>query len=59
MLERSDLEPVFAAPFVSSVMKVEPEWIDYNGHLHMAYHNVLFAALWTKLTNGWAAASPI
>ena len=42
MLERSDLEPVFAAPFVSSVMKVEPEWIDYNGHLNMAYYNVLF-----------------
>jgi acyl-CoA thioester hydrolase len=42
MLERPDLEPVFAAPFVSSVMKVEPEWIDYNGHLNMAYYNVLF-----------------
>ena len=42
MLERADLEPVFAAPFVSSVMKVEPEWIDYNGHLNMAYYNVLF-----------------
>jgi acyl-CoA thioester hydrolase len=42
MLERADLEPVFAAPFVSPVMKVEPEWIDYNGHLNMAYYNVLF-----------------
>jgi acyl-CoA thioester hydrolase len=42
MLERPDVEPVFAAPFVSSVMKVEPEWIDYNGHLNMAYYNVLF-----------------
>lgn len=30
------------APFVSSVMKVEPQWIDYNGHLNMAYYNVLF-----------------
>jgi acyl-CoA thioester hydrolase len=30
------------APFVSSVMRVEPEWIDYNGHLNMAYYNVLF-----------------
>ena len=29
-------------PFVSSVMKVEPAWIDYNGHLNMAYYNVLF-----------------
>jgi acyl-CoA thioester hydrolase len=42
MLERPDTEPAFAAPFVSSVMKVEPEWIDYNGHLNMAYYNVLF-----------------
>jgi acyl-CoA thioester hydrolase len=42
MLERSDVEPVFAAPLVSSVMKVGPEWIDYNGHLNMAYYNVLF-----------------
>ena len=23
-------------------MKVEPSWIDYNGHLNMAYYNVLF-----------------
>ena len=32
----------FAAPFVSSTMRVEPAWIDYNGHLNMAYYNVLF-----------------
>ena len=42
MLDRLDPEPVFAAPFVSSVMRVEPAWIDYNGHLNMAYYNVLF-----------------
>ena len=42
MLDRYDLEPVFFAPFVSSVMRVEPTWIDYNGHLNMAYYNVLF-----------------
>ena len=42
MLDRSDLEPVFFAPFVSSLMHVEPQWIDYNGHLNMAYYNVLF-----------------
>ena len=41
MLDRTDPAP-FAAPFVSSVMKVEPQWIDYNGHLNMAYYNVLF-----------------
>jgi acyl-CoA thioester hydrolase len=34
--------PVFFAPFVSSTMTVEPAWIDYNGHLNMAYYNVLF-----------------
>jgi acyl-CoA thioester hydrolase len=37
-----DCEPAFFAPFVSSVMRVEPGWIDYNGHLNMAYYNVLF-----------------
>jgi acyl-CoA thioester hydrolase len=42
MLDRLDFEPVFFAPFVSSVMRVEPAWIDHNGHLNMAYYNVLF-----------------
>jgi acyl-CoA thioester hydrolase len=42
MLDRRDLEPAFFAPFVSSPMRVEPGWIDYNGHLNMAYYNVLF-----------------
>src|SRR4029079_10526525 len=42
MLDRVDYEPLFFAPFVSSVMAVEPAWIDYNGHLNMAYYNVLF-----------------
>ena len=40
MLDRP--EPLFFAPFVSSTMAVEPQWIDYNGHLNMAYYNVLF-----------------
>ncbi|BCH24176.1 thioesterase family protein [Mesorhizobium sp. L-8-3] len=30
------------APFVSRVMEVEKDWIDYNGHMNMAYYNVLF-----------------
>jgi len=42
LLDRLDLEPLFFAPFVSSVMQVERSWIDYNGHLNMAYYNVLF-----------------
>ncbi len=32
----------FFAPFVSSTMGIEPDWIDYNGHLNMAYYHVLF-----------------
>lgn len=31
-----------SAPFTSSVMEVEPQWIDHNGHMNMAYYNVLF-----------------
>ena len=38
MLKLDDLAPLF----VSSLMHVEPAWIDYNGHLNMAYYNVLF-----------------
>lgn len=30
------------APFRSSPKHVLPEWIDYNGHLNMAYYSVLF-----------------
>src|ERR1700712_3845985 len=45
-----------AAPFLSSVMQIEPQWIDYNGHLNMAYHNVMFDRaideLWLKLGIG-------
>jgi acyl-CoA thioester hydrolase len=28
-------------PFVCSVMQIEKDWIDYNGHLNMAYYNVI------------------
>jgi acyl-CoA thioester hydrolase len=38
----SRMTEILDAPFVSSVMRVEPGWIDYNGHLNMAYYNVLF-----------------
>nr|WP_309501856.1 thioesterase family protein [uncultured Roseovarius sp.] len=30
------------APFLSDLMEIEPDWIDYNGHLNMAYYTVLF-----------------
>lgn len=29
-------------PHRSRLMTVRPEWIDYNGHLNMAYYNLLF-----------------
>lgn len=53
-----DFEELLAlpAPFLSSVMSVEPQWIDYNGHLNMAYYNVLFDRavdeLWLRLGIG-------
>lgn len=31
-----------ASPFTSSLMAVDPAWTDYNGHMNMAYYNVLF-----------------
>ena len=33
---------MFDAPLKSPLMEVEPQWTDYNGHLNMAYYNVLF-----------------
>ncbi len=42
MSAKQKLNPLFFAPFVSSVLRVEPDWIDENGHLNMAYYNVLF-----------------
>lgn len=29
-------------PVKSEIKTVKPDWIDYNGHLNMAYYNVLF-----------------
>jgi acyl-CoA thioester hydrolase len=44
------------AMFLSSVMQIEPQWIDYNGHLNMAYYNVMFDRaideLWLQLGIG-------
>jgi len=43
-------------PFRSSIMQIEPAWIDYNGHLNMAYYNVMFDRaideLWLELGMG-------
>jgi len=33
---------MWQAPFTVPDQGLQPEWIDYNGHLNMAYYNVLF-----------------
>ena len=33
---------IASAPYLSGTMDIEESWIDYNGHLNMAYYNVLF-----------------
>ncbi|MDO8876046.1 MAG: thioesterase family protein [Pseudolabrys sp.] len=35
-------DPELPAPFVSSTMRIQPQWIDFNGHLNMAYYVVFF-----------------
>ena len=37
-----ELDMTDPTPFLSRVLEIEKEWIDYNGHLNMAYYNVLF-----------------
>ena len=48
--------PLPPAPFLSSNMHIEPQWIDYNGHLNMAYYNVMMDRaideLWVHLGIG-------
>jgi acyl-CoA thioester hydrolase len=41
VLDLANTPALFFAPFVSSTMRVEPQWIDHNQHLNMAYYNVL------------------
>jgi len=44
------------APYLASVMQIEPQWIDHNGHLNMAYYNVMFDRaideMWLQLGMG-------
>ncbi|RVU18116.1 thioesterase family protein [Methylobacterium oryzihabitans] len=42
MVEEHSASIFFFAPFVSSTQAIDPGWIDYNGHLNMAYYHVLF-----------------
>jgi acyl-CoA thioester hydrolase len=34
--------PLEPAPLVSPTQTVIEDWIDYNGHLNMAFYNVIF-----------------
>jgi len=38
----------FPAPFTSTIRQVEDQWVDYNGHLNMAYYSVLFDRAWDE-----------
>lgn len=55
-VDRSSEIGTVSGPFLSSVMQIEPGWIDYNGHLNMAYYNVLFDRaidqIWSELGIG-------
>ena len=33
---------VFDAPVIAPARGLDPSWLDYNGHLNMAFYNVLF-----------------
>ncbi len=50
---------VKAAPFVAPEAEIEADWIDYNGHMNMAFYNVLFdraadhALAWLGLTEDY------
>jgi acyl-CoA thioester hydrolase len=35
-------DTALAAPFECPLRKVEHEWVDYNGHLNMAYYILIF-----------------
>lgn len=34
--------PIAPGPYACEPIAIKPEWIDYNGHLNMAYYNVVF-----------------
>jgi acyl-CoA thioester hydrolase len=42
MADKIDAPVLFFAPFVSTAMRVDSQWIDYNGHLNVAYYVLLF-----------------
>jgi acyl-CoA thioester hydrolase len=42
MITPASLPPSIPAPFERFEGEVLPEWIDYNGHMNLAYYTVLF-----------------
>lgn len=44
MSQSQAVEDSPATPYTSQIMRIDPAWIDFNGHLNMAYYNVLFDA---------------
>ena len=52
-------------PFRSSKRQIRPEWIDYNGHMNMAYYAVIFDEAADEVypqigfgpEDGWCAAT--
>ncbi len=51
-------DTALAAPFECPRRKMEHEWVDYNGHLNMAYYHLLFDQSLDKLFDefgiGWS-----
>ncbi len=56
MMDATNATALKQTPFRASIMQIEPQWIDYNRHLNMAYYNVLFDRaideLWLQLGIG-------
>jgi acyl-CoA thioester hydrolase len=38
----SEMPALLFSPFVSSAVQVEPGWIDYNGHMNLAFYSTIF-----------------
>ena len=47
------LEPPVAAPLVTGHQTVEPAWIDYNGHMNVAYYTLAFDRALDEVYDRW------
>lgn len=48
-----DAERIEAAPIVTSVQTVQPDWIDYNGHMNVAYYTLAFDRALDEVYDIW------